>query len=277
MGTAGGADNPKAHADVQPTSNWSGESSSYVSLSESSSLLSRPIPPRKGGRMTWGDPRRGPGVGKGPLECARAPARKAPRNKDATRPSSRCSSSDEGIGRGRVEEGRSSEGEKEGAQAPEIKKHQHYHDHHHHHQRLQQHRLKHREHRVDGKDYSRRQPHHASFEGVDKPSWSRRSTSTIVNKGGLSDSTGWPAKIASDAGLGETKAGCTALRAVGTGSSSRTGRSLRERHDGVVVDAAGRDSEWTAERRAATQEVADLLGEIRHTGNRLWHLVGGGV
>ena len=43
------------------------------------------------------------------------------------------------------------------------------------------------------------------------------------------------------------------------------------------LDAAGRDSEWVAERRAADAEARELLGTLKRNSSRLWFLVGGGV
>lgn len=266
-GGSGGAYHHNAHAGVQPALNWSGESSGYASLSDSSSLLSRPIPAGRGGRTpadVWDAPRWGPGVGKGRLEGARASARKPQRNGDAIITPS--SSSDKGMGTGRPEEG-PWDGAKEGDLAPGTKKQ-------HHHHRLQQRRVKRQEHWVKGKDGSHRRHHHGGFEGTDKPSWSRRSSASTVNTHTM-NSAGWPAKTASDAGF--AKAGDTTFLAAGIDSSTSTSNGLRGRDGGLIVDAAGRDSEWTAERRAASREAAELLGEIRHNSTRLWQLVGGGV
>lgn len=61
--------------------------------------------------------------------------------------------------------------------------------------------------------------------------------------------------------------------------------SMRDSGDGkrgcafrmASTDGAGRDSEWSTERRAANQEASELLGALRHNNIRLWQLVGGGV
>lgn len=45
---------------------------------------------------------------------------------------------------------------------------------------------------------------------------------------------------------------------------------------GVFVDAAGRDSEWLAERRAADREAKDVLRALKHNSSRLSFLVGSG-
>lgn len=43
------------------------------------------------------------------------------------------------------------------------------------------------------------------------------------------------------------------------------------------LGAAGRDSEWVAERRAADAEARELLGALKRNSSRLWFLVGGGA
>lgn len=43
------------------------------------------------------------------------------------------------------------------------------------------------------------------------------------------------------------------------------------------TDGAGRDSEWSTERRAANQEAVEVINALRHNNTRLWQLVGGGV
>lgn len=48
------------------------------------------------------------------------------------------------------------------------------------------------------------------------------------------------------------------------------------REGGDSVDAAGRDSEWLAERRAADREAKEVLSALKHNSARLCFLVGGG-
>lgn len=45
--------------------------------------------------------------------------------------------------------------------------------------------------------------------------------------------------------------------------------------EGPICDAAGRDSEWLAERRAADREAKEVLGALKHYNTRLCFLVGG--
>lgn len=66
-----------------------------------------------------------------------------------------------------------------------------------------------------------------------------------------------------------------------TSIASRTALSgLRvtpDRTGPTGFDAAGRDSEWLVERRAADQEARELLCALKHNNTRLWYLVGGRV
>ena len=50
-----------------------------------------------------------------------------------------------------------------------------------------------------------------------------------------------------------------------------------DRVDSTRLDAAGRDSEWVAERRAADAEAREVLGTLKRNSSRLWFLVGGAV
>lgn len=45
---------------------------------------------------------------------------------------------------------------------------------------------------------------------------------------------------------------------------------------GATSDAAGRDSEWLAERRAADREAKEVLSALKNNSARLSFLVGGG-